>query len=443
MPNIQNIPEYKVSDFNNKFREIVENNFGYIRIRGEISELKTASKGQIYLTLKDNNSILSGVIWESKINFLNIKPEIGMEIVASGRVTTWSRYKTTYQIDIDNVEIAGEGTLLKIIEDRKKRLLAKGYFDIKYKKKIPFIPKKVGVITSPTGSVIYDIINRLKERFPIKVDIWPVAVQGNKSAEDIINAILGFNSDNYLEKPDVLIIARGGGSLEDLMSFNDEGLALATFESNIPIVSAIGHETDTSIIDYVSDLRVPTPTAAAEKIVPVRNELIDQINVSLNRLLRSVELIIKQNQNHLSNISKLIKTPQAIFTSNMNHITNLGKELDKIFDDVKEKKLYELKNLAIKLQSPDSQIKLKKEESKNLSKDLDQIISKKLINKIYSFNNLKGLLNSNSIEKNLKKGFAIIKKSKRIIKKTSQIKDNEKITIKLIDNQVDVKVKII
>ena len=182
-----------------------------------------------------------------------------------------------------------EGALLKIIEERKKRLAANGIFDVKFKRKLPYLPKKIGIITSPVGSVIHDIIKTLKERFPINVDLWPTAVQGNEAAEMIINAIKGFNADYYYEKPEVIIIARGGGSVEDLMVFNDEKLALVVFESKIPIVSAIGHETDTTIIDFVSDVRVPTPTSAAEKVVPLRKELITQIQGLTSRLLNLID----------------------------------------------------------------------------------------------------------------------------------------------------------
>ena len=268
-----NIPEFEVSEFNQAFKEVIESNFNYVRIKGEISEVKTATRGQIYLTLKDEDSILSGVIWDQKKKYLDINPEIGLEIIATGRITTWSRYKTTYKIDIDKIEIAGEGALLKIIEERKKRLRKKGYFDQEIKKIIPYLPSRIGVITSPTGSVIHDIINRVSERFKTPIDLWPVAVQGTEAPLNIIDAINGFNSIDDQNKPDVIIIARGGGSTEDLMAFNDEKLAVAVTSSEIPIVSAIGHETDTTIIDYVSDLRASTPTAAAELVVPVKLEL--------------------------------------------------------------------------------------------------------------------------------------------------------------------------
>ena len=236
-----NIPEYQVSEFNRFLKETIENKFNYVRVRGEISEVKIATRGQFYLTLKDNESILSGVIWDQKKKYLKFNPEVGMEVVVTGKITTLSKFKTTYQIDIDKIELAGEGAILKLIEDRKKRLKAKGLFEEEKKKTLPFLPSKIGVITSPTGSVIHDIINRIKDRFLVAIDVWPTPVQGAEAAEAIIQAIKGFNNMDFINQPEVIIIARGGGSTEDLMVFNDENLAFAVFESSIPIISAIDH----------------------------------------------------------------------------------------------------------------------------------------------------------------------------------------------------------
>jgi len=205
MINGLNIPEYEVSQFNRAIKQVVEQNFDYVRIKGEISDLKNASSGHIYLTLKDNTSVLNATIWNQKKEYLKIKPEIGMEVIVTGKISTYAKSISTYSINIDNVELAGEGALLKLIEDRKNKLQAKGIFDQKNKKEIPYLPEKIAVITSPTGSVIHDIINRIKERFPLKIDIWPVSVQGSKAAGDIINAIKGFNDDSFLEKPDIII----------------------------------------------------------------------------------------------------------------------------------------------------------------------------------------------------------------------------------------------
>ena len=299
-----NIPEYGVSQFNKAIKDIIEDHFSYVRIKGEISEIRVATKGQIYITLKDKNSILSAVVWEQKKRSLTFEPEIGMEVTLTGRVTTWSKFKTTYQIDVDKIEIAGEGALLKIIEERKKRLKEKGYFDHETKKKIPYLPSRIGVITSPTGSVIHDIINRVSERFKTPIDLWPVAVQGTEAPRNIIDAINGFNSIDDQNKPDVIIIARGGGSTEDLMAFNDEQLAVAVSTSDIPIISAIGHETDTTIIDYVSDLRASTPTAAAELVVPVKSELTNSL-IGLNqRMIYGMDNRFKEKVLFLNKLKK-------------------------------------------------------------------------------------------------------------------------------------------
>ena len=246
-----NITEYGVTQFNRALKDVIEDHFSYVRIKGEISEIRVATKGQYDITLKDKTSMLSAGVWEQKKRSLTFEPEIGMEVTLTGRVTTWSKFKTTYQIDVDKIEIAGEGALLKIIEERKNRLKNKGYFDDANKQKIPYLPSRIGVITSPTGSVIHDIINRISDRFKTPIDLWPVAVQGTEAAKNIIDAINGFNTIENNNKPDVIIIARGGGSTEDLMTFNDEQLAQVVSLSNIPIISAIGHETDTTIIDFV------------------------------------------------------------------------------------------------------------------------------------------------------------------------------------------------
>ena len=327
MSNKINVPEFEVSEFNRAFKELIETNFNYVRIKGEISEVKTATKGQIYLTLKDQDSILSGVIWDQKKKYLDINPELGLEIIATGKITTWSRFKTTYQIDIDKIEIAGEGALLKLVEERKKRLQKKGYLDQDKKKSLPFLPTRIGIITSPTGSVVYDIINRVNDRFPMPLDIWPVSVQGIDAVYDITQAITGFN-EKIENKPDVIIIARGGGSTEDLMAFNDEDLAIKVFESKIPIVSAIGHETDTTIIDLVSDLRASTPTAAAEKVIPVKYEIEEKIKNFSFKLDNKLRFKIESIKDNFEYLNKTLKAPNFIINLYNSKIIETFKKLE-------------------------------------------------------------------------------------------------------------------
>ena len=440
MNNKINIPEFEVSEFNRAFKEIIETNFNYVRIKGEVSEIKTATKGQIYLTLKDNDSILSGVIWEQKKKYLDIVPELGLEIIVTGKITTWSRFKTTYQIDIDKIEVAGEGVLLKLIEERKKRLLKKGYFNDNKKTPLPFLPTRIGIITSPTGSVVYDIINRVKDRFPMLIDVWPVSVQGTDAVSSISNAINGFN-EKITDKPDVIIIARGGGSTEDLMAFNDEDLAIKVFNSKIPIVSAIGHETDTTIIDLVSDLRVSTPTAAAEKVVPVKYEIeerLKNLNLQLNNKIKFRLQSYKENFEYLN---KLLKAPNFIimlYNEKINEsFRNLHSSISKKLEILK----LNLLNFTNSVTSPESNIKIKKQSVRDTTKNLQLKINEKYKSNNYSLKSNIRLLISNSISTNLKKGYSILMNNNKIIKTTEDIKINTNLKVKISDGSLEVKIK--
>ena len=436
-----NIPEYYVSQFNKMIKGVIESNFDYLRIKGEISEIKNATKGQIYLTLKDDDSILSGVIWEPKKNFLKFYPEIGMEVIVTGKITTWSRYKTTYQIDIDQLELAGEGALLKLIENRKKKLQSKGIFDLKHKKNIPFLPEKIGVITSPSGSVIHDIINRIKDRFPVNLDLWPVAVQGEDAVENIIAAINGFNSKTFQNKPDVIIIARGGGSTEDLMAFNNENLAMTVFNSKIPIISAIGHETDNTIIDYVSDLRASTPTAAAEKAVPLQDELIQQVKNINDKIFSLCENIFEKYSYKLQNLNNLLKAPNIIINSFKERFDKTNKFFDKEFALLLNKKSNDFKYLRKNLNPPESIIKYNKNEVNIIVKDMHRTIREAMNTYTNELHKFSRLLKSNSISSNLKKGYTIISKSKKIIKKSNSINEDDLINVKFYDHSIELKVK--
>jgi exodeoxyribonuclease VII large subunit len=271
---MKNIPEFSVSEITSLTKNILEENFDRVRIRGEVSKIKE-NKGHLYFSLKDENFVLNAICWSSAVPLLQVFPEEGMEVVAEGKITTYAKSSiSSYQIKVDQIELQGEGALLKLIEQRKKKLQAEGYFNEEHKKPIPFIPNKIGIITSPTGAVIMDIINRVQDRYPTHLLIYPISVQGNKSAGEIIEGIEFFNKKINV---DTIIIARGGGGVEDLLSFNDENVVKAAFASKIPIISAIGHETDFTLLDFVADYRASTPTAAAERAVPEKNNLIEKI----------------------------------------------------------------------------------------------------------------------------------------------------------------------
>lgn len=284
----RNVPEMTVSELSNALKRTVEDSFPLVRVRGEISQPKVAGSGHCYLRLKDDQAVIDGIIWRGSMMKLSLRPEEGLEVIATGRLTTYPG-RSSYQIVIESMELAGEGALLKMLEDRRRRLAAEGLFDPARKKPIPFLPRVIGVVTSPTGAVIRDILHRIADRFPRHVLLWPVAVQGEAAAEQVANAIHGFNAmpadgSGPVPRPDLLIVARGGGSLEDLMAFNEEIVVRAAAASVIPLISAVGHETDTTLIDHAADLRAPTPTGAAEKAVPVRLELAAQIRQGGSRL---------------------------------------------------------------------------------------------------------------------------------------------------------------
>ena len=278
---LTNAAEFTVSEISHAVKRMVEDEFGHVRVRGEISGFRGVhSSGHAYFTLKDENAVIDAVVWKTSYAKLTFKPAEGLEVIATGRLTTFPR-SSKYQIVIDNIEPAGAGALMALLEERRRKLQAEGLFARERKRPLPYLPRVIGVITSPTGAVIRDILHRLADRFPSHVLVWPVRVQGETCAPEVVNAIEGFNAllpDGRIPRPDLLIVARGGGSIEDLWGFNEEAVVRAVAASGIPIISAVGHETDTTLVDYASDMRAPTPTAAAEAAVPVRAELIGYVD---------------------------------------------------------------------------------------------------------------------------------------------------------------------
>jgi exodeoxyribonuclease VII large subunit len=276
-----NIPEWTVSELSAALKRTVEDNFGYVRVRGEISGFRGPhSSGHAYFSLKDDSARIDAVVWKGTYGRMRIKPEEGLEVVATGRLTTYPG-RSTYQIVIETLAPAGLGALMALLEERKKKFAAEGLFDPARKQLLPYLPNVIGVVTSPTGAVIRDILHRLSDRFPRHVVVWPVRVQGEGAAEEVAAAIRGFNAlpaRSAIPQPDLLIVARGGGSIEDLWSFNEEVVVRAAADSIIPLISAVGHETDITLIDFVADKRAPTPTAAAEMAVPVKAELIARVD---------------------------------------------------------------------------------------------------------------------------------------------------------------------
>ena len=313
----QNTPEYTVSEISGAVKRTLEDEFGRIRVRGEVGRVFNARSGHLYYDVKDDRNVLACTTWKGQISKLTVVPEEGLEVVVTGRLTAFGA-QSKYNMNVDDVAVAGQGALMALLEKRKKALEAEGLFDADRKRSLPYLPEIIGVITSPQGAVIRDILHRLRERFPRKVLIWPVAVQGAACAPEVARAIEGFNAltpGGALPRPDLLIVARGGGSVEDLWGFNEEVVARAAAASRIPLISAVGHETDTTLIDYVSDRRAPTPTAAAELAVPVRMELLAWIDGQGARLIRGASSLVAQRRQRLVDLSRALPRGDALLAT--------------------------------------------------------------------------------------------------------------------------------
>ncbi len=383
------IPEFTVGEISNEIKRLVELTFNKIRIRGEIFGAKKADSGHWYLSLKDENAVLSAVIWKGTALKLKFKPEDGLEVIATGKITTFSG-KSSYQLMIEDMEIAGTGALLKLLEERKKLFAAEGLFDANHKKSIPFLPQTIGVVTSASGAVIRDIIHRVRDRFPSHILLWPTPVQGEGAADKIATAIQAFNNlspTGTPRRPDVIIVARGGGSLEDLWPFNEECVVRAVYASEIPIISAVGHETDTMLIDYVADRRAPTPTGAAEFAVPVKSELSATLKTLSGRLLTAQNRYFEERLNLLSGLARGIPNLEQIL-----------QEASQKFDDRIERLNNAFKNLLQNKSNLIERVNLRPYYIKN-------IIEKKQENMF----SLTQRLNSVSIESVLSRGFAWVK----------------------------------
>ena len=432
----ENIPEYSVTELSSALKSTIEDNFGYVRIKGELSGINKHSSGHIYLTLKDENAVINGIIWRSSVAKIKIQPEEGLEVICSGKISTGynpGRYpgRSNYQITIDSMKPAGVGALMAILEERKQKLKIEGLFEEIHKKTLPKYPTSIGVITSPTGAVLQDIKHRISDRFPCNIILWPVPVQGNDAAELIENAILGFNTldESKIQKPDVIILARGGGSIEDLWCFNEEEVVRAVFQSQIPVISAIGHETDTTLVDYAADMRAPTPTAAAELATPAKDILIAELSENSNRLDSSIKNIVSMSRERVVSVQKLLPSYQNLFNLKLNEINILAQRLPTAI------KIY-LQNEITNLQTSSSKLNLKilKEKIKNSQNSLsslkNQLTNNSKTNLSTQSNRVLSaskLLESLSYKSVIKRGFSVVRNSSNIIltKKTDVLNDKK------------------
>ena len=349
-----NVPEYSVGELSGALKRTVEDTFAHVRVRGEISGFKRHSSGHLYFALKDAEAVLDAVCWRGQAARLGIAPEDGMEVIATGRLTTYPG-RSKYQMVVERMELAGQGALLKLLEDRRRKLAAEGLFDQERKRPLPFLPQVIGVITSPTGAVIRDILHRLAERFPRRGRRWPGAVRGDGAAEQVARAIAGFNAlaaDGPVPRPDLLIVARGGGSVEDLWAFNEEIVVRAAAASAIALISAVGHETDTTLIDFAADLRAPTPTAAAEKAVPVRAELVATVADGAGRLVGAMARGLEERRSRAHHLARALPNPRRVLDDAALKLDDRAERLRLALPNLLHRRQADADRLAARLRHP-------------------------------------------------------------------------------------------
>jgi exodeoxyribonuclease VII large subunit len=442
---VQNIPEFSVSEISFALKRAIEDGFSQVRVRGELSKVKIHSSGHLYSDLKDDQSLINLVCWRAQVAKLKIKPEEGLEVICTGRLTTYPA-RSNYQLQVEHMEIAGQGALLKMLEERKRKLEAEGLFAQAHKKPLPFLPDHIAIITSPTGAVIQDMIHRLQDRCPRPVMLFPVRVQGEGAAEEIIAALKSIRILSQLKKiprPDVIVIARGGGSIEDLMAFNDENLVRLIAEFEIPIVSAVGHETDTTLIDFAADMRAPTPTAAAEFIVPERQALLLHLQDLQIRMTQSLWKDFQNTQRHLQLIASKLERPEKLWQMKSQRLDHASDLLVKGLQRLALKKEHDLGKVIPRLRPPVSVVQ-------SLRQKLEWVTQKKELRfKSYTekqenrLENLAMSLELLSFKNTLKRGYAVIRAcdldgQKSILASQQEAKTHKKLDIEWFDGQIEV-----
>ncbi|MEQ1789007.1 MAG: exodeoxyribonuclease VII large subunit [Rickettsiales bacterium] len=432
---------YSVSEVAQSIKRMVEDRFGRVSLRGEISGWKVASSGHVYFRLKDDSAVIDSVSWKGTVGKFTFKPEDGLEVVVTGKLTTYPG-KSSYQIVVDSMQPAGAGALMALLEKRRKALEAEGLFAPERKKKIPFMPQVVGVITSPTGAVIRDILHRISERFPVQVLVFPVAVQGEAAAEQIAAAIDFFNSlnpDSQIPIPDLLIVARGGGSIEDLWAFNEEIVVRAAANSRIPLISAVGHETDTTLIDYASDMRAPTPTAAAEMAVPVREELRLAVGQLGLRHDTAIFRLITQRSEQLEGLARGLPKPVQLLQTATQRLDDLGERLLVALPNLLVRKEQQLAMLTAHLRPQALQIEIRNKQERllELQSRLELAVLRVIEARGEKLKNLTSLLESVNYKKILARGFALVKGADgKLITTASEAKAHESLTVIFADGEI-------
>jgi exodeoxyribonuclease VII large subunit len=437
-----NLTEFSVSEIAFAVKRTIEDAFGYVRVRGEITGYRGVhSSGHAYFALKDDKARLEAVVWRGTFGKLRFKPEEGMEVIATGKLTTFPG-SSKYQIVIEALEPAGAGALMALLEERRKRLQAEGLFAEERKKKLPYIPRVIGVVTSPTGAVIRDILHRLADRFPARVIVWPVRVQGETSAAEVAAAINGFNALDpgaRIPRPDLLIVARGGGSLEDLWSFNEEVVVRAAANSRIPLIAAVGHETDFTLIDFAADRRAPTPTAAAEMAVPVRSELIAAVDDRSTRLFVAITRQITAGRRELRAAERALPKPEDLYAITRRVYDELSSRLGRSLLANSRSHRVHFERTAGRL-SPEGLRRLIErgaERRAAMAVRADRAMAGVIERKNQAMNRMDGLLNAYSFQNVLARGFALVRHEGALVRSAASVTEGMDIAITFADGTVD------
>ncbi len=405
-----NLPVVRVGELAQAVKRWIEQGFDIVRVRGEITGYKRAPSGHLYFSLKDADACIDAVCWRLAASRLRTSIADGLDVIATGRLTTYPD-RSKYQLVVDRLELAGEGALLKLLEERRRKLAAEGLFEAARKKPLPFLPEVIGVITSPTGAVIRDILHRLADRFPRRLLLWPVAVQGVDAAAQIAAAIDGFSRlppEGRLPRPDLLIVARGGGSLEDLWAFNDEAVVRAAARCTIPLISAVGHETDTSLLDFAADKRAPTPTAAAEMAVPVRVDLAQRLLALRTRLSGSASRLIAERRGRLLAAERGLPRPQALLAVARQRLDDWNERLARSLHVGIERQRHRLARIAARLTPATPRIAWAASRVAAERRALDAAMRALLAQRRSRLQHAAALLDSVSYQKVLQRGFAVV-----------------------------------
>lgn len=434
-----NVTEFSVSELAGELRRTIETAFDHVRVRGELGRVTIARSGHMYADIKDDKAVLNTVMWKGSVQRLPFKPEEGLEVVAEGRLSIYPG-RSNYQMIADFMRPAGAGALMALLEERKKKFAAEGLFDDRHKKPLPYLPQTVGVVTSPTGAVIRDILHRIRERFPVRVILWPALVQGDSAAAQIEAGIRGFNAMTGAGRPDVLIVGRGGGSIEDLWPFNEENVVRAAFESEIPLISAVGHETDTTLIDYVADARAPTPTGAAEIAVPVRRDLMVSIGEFGQSLSHALNRLIRHDRDRLR--AARLPRLETLIAQKRQSVDYLENSLRNGLAGAIKSKRIELTRTEARFRTEPLRIdaRRKRDQLVDIAGRARPAITRLVARDTDRLASQAKLLETLSYQATLDRGFAIVKDaSGAIVRSRANVSPGDALTITLRDGDVDAK----